>query len=127
MANDNRLLVVDDQPQLGEAVRRVGEALGYEVRVTAHADEFMTEYETFDPTLIVLDIVMPDVDGIELVEWLASRNCVASIIVASAYNPRYAQMAKTMGTVKWLDISFLEKPFRVAQLREMLSRWRAGP
>lgn len=73
-----RLLVVDDQPALGEIVRRTAEGLDYEVVVTTHAEEFMAEYESFDPTAIVLDIVMPDIDGIELVGWSNESAALAS-------------------------------------------------
>lgn len=116
-----RLLIVDDQPALGEIVRRTAEGLDYEVMVTTHAEEFMAEYERFDPTTIVLDIVMPDIDGIELVDWLVERNCAARILVASGYNKRYAKMAETLGTAKGLEIMFLEKPFRITELRAALA------
>ncbi len=115
-----RLLIVDDQPALGEIVRRTAEGLGYEVKVTTHAEEFMAEFDTFDPTAIVLDIVMPDIDGIELVGWLVDRECCARILVASGYNKRYAKMAETLGVAKGLEISFLEKPYRIAELRDAL-------
>jgi len=116
-----RLLIVDDQPALGEIVRRTAEGLDYTVMVTTHAEDFMAEYESFDPTTIVLDIVMPDIDGIELVGWLVERNCSARILVASGYNKRYAKMAETLGAAKGLEIMFLEKPFRIAELREALT------
>ena len=116
----NRLLIVDDQPALGEIVRRTAEGLDYEVMVTTHADQFMAEYENFDPTTIVLDIVMPDIDGIELVAWLVERKCGARILVASGYNNRYAKMAETLGAAKGLEIMFLEKPFRINELRDAL-------
>jgi CheY-like chemotaxis protein len=118
---EKRLLVVDDQPALGEIVRRTAEGLDYEVVVTEHAEEFMAEYETFDPTTIVLDIVMPDIDGIELVAWLVERKCRARILVASGYNNRYAKMAETLGAAKGLQIMFLEKPFRITELRDALA------
>ena len=116
----NRLLIVDDQPALGEIVRRTAEGLDYEVMVTTHADQFMAEYENFDPSTIVLDIVMPDIDGIELVAWLVERKCGARILVASGYNNRYAKMAETLGAAKGLEIMFLEKPFRINKLRDAL-------
>jgi CheY-like chemotaxis protein len=118
---DKRLLIVDDLPALGEVVSRVAGNLGYEVRVTSHADEFKRDYESFNPTTVVVDIVMPDVDGIELIDWLIERGCKARVLVASAYNPKYAQMAQTLGMAKGLEISFIEKPFRVAELRDTLA------
>lgn len=118
---DKRLLIVDDLPELGKIVGRVADNLGYEVRITSHGDDFKRDYESFDPTAVVLDIVMPDIDGIELIDWLIERNCSAKIFVASAYNPSYAHMAKTLGVAKGLEVSFIQKPFRIAELRTSLS------
>ncbi len=118
---EKRLLIVDDLPALGEVVRRVAGPLGYDVRVTTHAEDFMREYDSFAPTAVVIDIVMPDIDGIELIGWLEDKGCQAKVLVASAYNARYAKMAETLGAAKGLEIAFLEKPFRIAELREALS------
>lgn len=118
---DKRLLIVDDLPELGEVVGRVAGNMGYDVRITTHADEFKRDFDSFDPTTVVLDIVMPDIDGIELIDWLIERDCSAKILVASAYNPSYARMAETLGAAKGLEITFIEKPFRIAELRSSLS------
>ncbi len=117
---EKRLLVVDDRPELGEVVRRAAVDIGYEVQVTVHANEFMRVFEEFDPTVVVLDIVMPDIDGIELVKWLYERGTDAKVFVTTAFNPHYAQMAEALGEAKGLDISLIKKPFRVAELRDAL-------
>lgn len=118
---EKRLLVVDDKPEMGELVRRVADNLGYEVKVTIHGEDFMRVFDSFDPTTVVLDIVMPNIDGIELVKWLNDRGCRANVLVASAYNPNYAEMAESLGKASGLNISFIQKPFRVADLRAALS------
>ncbi len=116
-----RLLVVDDRPEMGEMVRRVASGLGYDVQVTTHANEFMEIFDVFDPSVVVLDIVMPDIDGIELVKWLYERGSRVRVFVTTAFNPRYAEMAETLGEAKGLDVSLIKKPFRVAELREALA------
>ncbi len=118
---EKRLLIVDNLPELGEVVGRVAGTMGYDVRVTTHAEDFKRDFDSFDPTTVVLDIVMPDVDGIELIDWLTGKDCSARILVASAYNPSYARMAETLGAAKGLEISFIEKPFRIAELRSSLA------
>jgi two-component system OmpR family response regulator len=116
-----RLLVVDDQPAFGSFVARVARELGYEVKVTTHGDEFIAAYPEFAPDLIVLDVVMPDRDGIELIRWLAAQHCRARIIVATGYNPSYARMTKLIGTALGdLSITTLAKPVPVATLRAAL-------
>ena len=63
---DKRLLIVHDLPGLGEVVGRVARNMGYDVRITTHAEEFKRDIDSFDPTTVVLDIVMPDNYGIDL-------------------------------------------------------------
>lgn len=122
MASAKRLLVIDDEPAFGSFVKEVAEGLGYDVRVTAKADEFADIYETFDPTVIVLDVVMPEVDGIELVQWLAQEKCKAKIVIVTGYNPHYADAAKRLVSAGDLpSVMTLTKPVSLADLRATLS------
>ena len=93
---------------------------------TDNADAFKRAYETFAPTLIVLDIVMPRTDGIELIKWLIERGATASIIVASGYNALYAKMAATLGSDRGLSVSFLDKPFKIDALRDAIRESENG-
>ena len=65
--SDKRLLVVDDEPEFGELVRKVATGLGYEARATTTGHAFQTAYHELHPTHIVMDMVMPEMDGNELV------------------------------------------------------------
>ena len=51
---DERLLVVDDVPEIGRFVRRVAEEMGYVVEVVGNAKDFRERYSTLQPTAIVL-------------------------------------------------------------------------
>lgn len=122
MASNKRLLVIDDEPAFGGFVREVAEGLGFEVRVTTKADEFAEFYETFEPTVIVLDVVMPEVDGIELVQWLAQEKCKARIVIVTGYNPHYADAAKRLVSAGDLpSVMTLTKPVSLADLRAALT------
>jgi DNA-binding response OmpR family regulator len=117
-----RLLIVDDEENFGESVRFVAERLGFAVEVTTQGRDFKQIYEAFDPTVIILDIVMPGVDGIELVAWLASVQCAARIIIISGFSPMYAKAAVALGEAKGLlSISRLVKPVSLAILTETLT------
>ncbi len=115
---EKRLLVVDDEPGFGELVREIAEESGYQVGVTLNARDFKRAYEDLDPTVVVLDIVMPETDGIELIHWLADKNSRAKLIVVTGFNPRYAAMAEVLGRSQGLgEVVSLAKPFKVADLR----------
>jgi DNA-binding response OmpR family regulator len=116
-----RLLVIDDEREIGEFIRTVAEEIGYEVRVTSSADEFQAAYSSFRPTHIMLDIVMPDIDGIELLRFLASSGCQAKVLVMSGYSEKYLDSAQKLSDAYGLhNIDRLTKPIRLAKLREVL-------
>ena len=122
MSVQQRLLVIDDEPEFGEYVKRVAADLGFSVEVTQRASDFMELYRSVDPTVIVMDILMPQMDGIELVQWLAGNGCSARVILASGYNPRYAKAAETLAQeIGSLEVVTLQKPVRVPDLRAALA------
>ncbi len=119
--NDKRLLVVDDEPEFGEFVRKVAVSLGYEVRVTTHGREFQQAYRELQPTMIVMDMVMPEMDGNELVLWLMEQRYAAHLIIITGYSPDYARDASVLAEFNGLrSVSTLTKPIGLAKLREAL-------
>jgi CheY-like chemotaxis protein len=125
--SNQRLLIVDDEPDFGQMVARVAADLGYEARVTTNGYEFQAAYQELQPTLIVLDMVMPEMDGNELVVWLMEQGYAARLIIITGYSPEYAKDAQLLAEFKGLrSVITLAKPIRIAQLREALSRGAGG-
>lgn len=120
-----RLLAIDDEPSIQEIIRSTAAGLDFDTRVTGRADAFKQEYETFEPTVIMLDIVMPETDGIELIKWLVERGTTSKVIVASGYNALYAKMAAKLGSASGLSVAFLDKPFKIEALRTALRETEA--
>lgn len=119
--NAKRLLIVDDEPEFGEFVRQVALDLGYEVLVTTSGLDFQRSYHPFQPTKIVLDMVIPDIDGNELLLWLLQQGYSADLIITTGFSPEYAQDAKTLAEFKGLRaVTTLVKPVSLAQLRAAL-------
>ena len=124
---DKRLLVVDDEPEFGEFVRKVATDLGYEVRVTTNGKAFQAAYHELQPTTVVLDMVMPGMDGNEIVLWLMQQHYAANLIIITGYSPDYATDARRLAEFKGLhSVTMLTKPIRLAKLREVLGGNRAG-
>ena len=124
---DKRLLVVDDEPEFGEFVRKVATDLGYEVRVTTNGKAFQAAYHELQPTTVVLDMVMPGMDGNEVVLWLMQQHYTANLIIITGYSPDYATDARRLAEFKGLrSVTMLTKPIRLAKLREVLSGGDAG-
>lgn len=119
---DKRLLVCDDQADFAEFVRAVAEPMGYEVKALTRSTRFTEVYEAFQPGVIILDMVMPDMDGTEIVRWLSQKGTDARILIASGYSPKYAEMARLIAEARGLlNVSTLPKPIGVEALRTALS------
>ncbi len=120
--NEKRLLVVDDEPEFGEFVRRVAVDMDYEVRVVTDGQSFQKAYHELQPTMIVMDMVMPEMDGNELVLWLMEQHYAACLIIITGYSPDYARDACVLAEFKGLrSVMTLTKPIGLAKLREALA------
>ena len=117
-----RLLIVDDEEDFCAFARDVALEMGYDVETCSSPKYFASAYERFEPTVVIVDMVMPDTDGLELVKWLAAKKTPARVIVASGFNPRYAKMASVIGADSGLtEVQALRKPMRLAELRAALA------
>lgn len=117
-----RLLIVDDEPKFAAFVRKVAEPLGYAVEVTTNGRDFMDAYRREPPHTIVLDMVMPEIDGNELILWLVGENCRAHIIIITGFSPQYATNARLLAEYKGLrSVKTLSKPVSVPRLRKALA------
>ncbi|RVQ67526.1 response regulator [Croceicoccus ponticola] len=118
-----RLLVVDDEREIGALIKRVGEGVGYEVALAQNSDDFQQEFELAEPDAIVLDLAIPDGDGIELLRYLTEKGCEAEILLISGFDQRVLNTAFRLGTQLGLKMSgTIEKPMRVVDLRAALAR-----
>lgn len=118
---ERRLLVIDDEPDICESIRRIAENQDFEVVTTLKADAFDSAYDRFQPNIIIIDIVMPEVDGVELLKWLAERRCTARIVMMTGYSQSYLSKAIDLGHGLGLpSVSSMQKPLSLEDLRTAL-------
>ncbi|WP_282607599.1 response regulator [Pelagibius sp. Alg239-R121] len=119
-----RLLVVDDDPDFCEYVRTVAEQKNYTVETIQNPLDFKELFQSFNPAVIVLDLVMPEMDGIEIIRWLASKDRPVHVVLVTGYDPRYVLMADklAMDRSENLKISPIEKPLHVNTLVRILQQ-----
>jgi two-component system, cell cycle response regulator DivK len=81
------VLIVDDNPQNLKLARVLLVTEGYDVRTAASAEEALRELESFEPRLILMDLQLPGMDGLELTRRLKAdpARCNVSIIALTAY------------------------------------------
>lgn len=121
----NRLLIIDDEEALGRFAATVAGDSGFEVAVTNHAQDFKDAVAEWAPSHILLDLVMPEADGVELLRYLAAEHCTAAIIIMSGFDVRVLEAAKKVGVERGLSIvGTITKPMRAKELKELLERVR---
>ena len=88
------------------------QSFGFDVRVVSSANGFMELYDHGEPSVIVMDIFMPDMDGIELLIWLGDRQCTSHIVLMSGHGPQYLKSATNIASARGVRIvGTLSKPF----------------
>ncbi|HYM29652.1 MAG TPA: response regulator [Candidatus Cybelea sp.] len=121
MATAPKILIVDDQADIGELIRNVAEPMGYAVDVTTSSREAKRLFAALQPDLVILDIVMPDIDGIELLQVFGSAGFKGKILLITGYSSNYLasadKLAKRHGIA---TLSSMLKPLRIAELRNYL-------
>jgi EAL domain-containing protein (putative c-di-GMP-specific phosphodiesterase class I)/CheY-like chemotaxis protein len=123
----NRLLVVDDQPDILDFVAQVAESLGWQVATAEGAAQFRQRLRGFEPTLVVLDLQMPGTDGIELIRELGAAGTKAPILISSGMDQRVLASAEQLGLSHGLTMAgLLPKPIMLADLEAILQRHLAA-
>ena len=107
------ILVVDDEPDIRHLVQEILQDEGYNVEVAEDGETARKAYRQHQPSLILLDIWMPDVDGITLLkEWSENGNLQAPVIMMSGHGTvETAVEATRLGA-----FDFIEKPLSLAKL-----------
>ncbi len=113
-----RVVVAEDEPRVGNALRRALTLAGYDVELAADGAEALRLLATHSADALVLDVLMPEVDGIEVCRRLRKSGDSVPILVLSA---RDAVSDRVEGLDAGAD-DYLVKPF---DLDELLARLRA--
>ncbi len=122
-ANHNRLLVLDDEPGICEFVGEVAEGLGFEVSLTTQAEEFRRRVAGFEPSVVVLDLQMPEADGIEQLRFLGETGCDAKVLLVSGMDTRVLSTAEHLGRSLGVDmLGSQQKPLMLDVLEATLER-----
>lgn len=112
-----RVLIVDDDPRLREVVRYALSREGYDVTEARDGAEALQLFERARPDLVVLDVVMPEMDGIEVCRRLRQSSRVPIVFLSS----RGDEVDKVLGLELGGD-DYVTKPFSP---RELVSRVKA--
>ncbi|MGO9434034.1 MAG: EAL domain-containing protein [Terracidiphilus sp.] len=120
MANADRVLVIDDDSVVCELVSALATTMGLNCDATKDPAAFL-ERVTPETSLILLDLMMPGMDGIEVLRLLAERRCKARILLMSGMDKRVLETAERLAHSLGLAVvGHLQKPFPLPELRAVL-------
>ncbi|HUY83670.1 MAG TPA: EAL domain-containing protein, partial [Steroidobacteraceae bacterium] len=110
-----------DDDQVGRLIEGIAARAGAAARFVMRTEAFFHEVDAWQPTHIAIDLVMPEMDGVEVLVRLAERGCGAKIIITSGVGPRVLEAARRSANEHGLAIAgVLPKPFAPSALRAML-------
>ncbi len=120
------ILVVDDDPEIGQLVKEALEPNGHQILYAANGEELKERLQERVPDLILLDIMLPDSDGLVLCADLHERYQVPIIVCSGSGRKRDSLLSFRLGAE-----DFIAKPFHVeeleARVHAVLRRARRGP
>ena len=114
----SRVLVVDDEPQITRVLRTVLSSQGYQVRVAAEGETALSNFTEWRPELVITDLYMPRMDGVELCRRIRAVSAVPIIVLSVKGEERTKVEALDSGAD-----DYVTKPFGID---ELLARVRAA-
>lgn len=113
----NRLLIIDDEPAICEFIREAVSEWDFEALSATRYAEIEFAFRAFKPAMILLDLAMPDRDGVEVLRLLARERCEAAIVLVSGFDERVLNAAVRLGLDLGLRmVGTLRKPIGIADL-----------
>jgi len=112
------ILVVDDDPDIREVIKDRLESLGYEVSTASNGKECLGLLEKKIPQMILLDIEMPEMNGLEVLREIRKREIHVSVLMITAYGT----VEKAVEAMREGAYDFIPKPFEPSHLALIIQR-----
>ena len=116
---NNKVLIVDDEPKIRSILSALLTKNGYEVQVANCGEAGLDMYEEFEPVVVLLDLKMPGIDGMEVMEILAKRfDSDCKVIIMTAHG----EVRSAVEAMKKGAFDYLQKPFDNDEFLAIISR-----
>jgi two-component system response regulator AtoC len=112
------ILIIDDDPLIRKTLSSHLSKKGFEVELAEDGGDGLKKFEECQPELVVLDIRLPDIDGLEVLMKLKEKNKNATIIIMTAYD----DMKTTVEAIKLGAFEYLVKPLDNVELDLTISK-----
>jgi two-component system chemotaxis response regulator CheY len=118
-----KVLVADDALFTRKVLREILEAEGCEVVEASNGKDAVEKFRLEHPDLVLLDVSMPDMDGLTALRAIKEADGNAKVVMVSAMG----QTSTVKEALKLGACDFIVKPFRTHQIRELIARWLFEP
>ena len=108
MSSKGIIHVIDDEPVIHDVLGQLLTSEGYEVELSASGEEALGKYTPHSADVILLDLLMPGMDGIEVLRQLKKIDPIAAVIIITAYG----SVESAIAAMKMGALDYIQKPFK---------------
>jgi DNA-binding response OmpR family regulator len=112
-----KILVVDDEPQVRKLMEHFLTGRGYDVRLAENGRQGLAALDTFTPDVILLDMHMPELDGVETLKQLAIRSPATPVIMVTVND----DVETTSRLLQLGAADYVPKPFNLDYLEQAIN------
>jgi len=116
--HNEMVLVVDDDPVTLDCLAETARILGLNVCVASDGDQALQAFDEQEPSLVVTDVRMPNVDGLSLTHQVKARRPDCPVVIVTGYGDESTAVA----ALKAGACDYLHKPFQISELKNTLQR-----
>jgi CheY-like chemotaxis protein len=117
-----KLLVIDDQTGITKVVELIARQLGLNARSLNDSSQATEVFIAFKPDVVMLDMIMPEKDGIDVLNEILLTGIPVKVILTSGFSDSYLRLAEGIATFHDnRDVAILRKPFRRDELITLLT------
>ena len=113
-----RVLVVDDESVVRNGIAQALERLGFEVRLAETAAECLSLMSTWPAAIVLLDVRLPDMDGLEVLQRLSQDHPDSVVIMITGY----PNIEDAVASIKQGALDYLVKPFHLSHLESLVAK-----
>lgn len=122
------VLIIDDHADAAAAVARIAAAAGVSPTVLTESLAFTPTFRSLSPGAVILDVMMPDQDGIEVLRELATLSPATPVLLITGHGEVWARMARDLGGILGLArVEMATKPVSRAAVARFLGDAFADP
>ncbi|MEK6778002.1 MAG: sigma-54 dependent transcriptional regulator [bacterium] len=118
MDEETTILIIDDEVEIGNYLKTLITQFGYRAEIATSGRDGLQAIQRVKPQLVILDVVMPDMDGLEVLKRIQEEKMDTSVIMLSGHR----QTSTVVGAMKLGATDFLNKPFDPDELQFTISK-----